>query len=182
MSTEAQCKICHKQINFTGGNPLWEHDDMRIDCQHRAVPEDEEVTHPSQTRNFMSVERATELGYKIGYVSASEIRLTKDGNEVKTFWHFQFQGYDPSLGCSIVQEAIAIYEDLEKSKSAISSGSHPYSDTSSTRTEQLRTEIRNIVDRYGEESDLTVCEVLGVLELVKAEKIDQLRRYESPKN
>lgn len=46
-----------------------------------------------------------------------------------------------------------------------------------SRTEQLRNEIRSIINRYGEESDLTVCEVLGVLELIKAEKLEQLRLY-----
>ena len=54
------------------------------------------------------------------------------------------------------------------------------SDTPESRTEQLRQEIHAMITRYGEESSLTVCEVLGVLELVKADKLEQLRNYEGP--
>lgn len=42
-------------------------------------------------------------------------------------------------------------------------------------SEQLREEINKAITRYGEESDVTVAETLGVLELVKAELIDRLR-------
>lgn len=46
----------------------------------------------------------------------------------------------------------------------------------SGRTEQLRNELRSVIQRWGEESNLTVCETLGVLELIKAEWIERLRR------
>ncbi len=42
-------------------------------------------------------------------------------------------------------------------------------------SEQLRDEIRAVISRYGEESDVTVAETLGVLELMKAEVIERLR-------
>lgn len=170
MSTEAQCKICHKPIYIEIGAP-WQHEDIRIDVHHKAEPEMEEVTHPSQTRNFMSTDQATALGYQIAYISAMEIGLTKNGKGVRTWWANQFENQYPNLRHALIQEAIAINEGNNEQ---IERNSNP--DASSARTEQLRTEIRNIIDRYGEESNLTMCEVLGVLELVKAEKIDQLRR------
>lgn len=54
------------------------------------------------------------------------------------------------------------------------------SDTPQSRTEQLRQEIHHMINRYGEESSLTICEVLGVLELVKADKLEQLANYKPP--
>jgi len=41
---------------------------------------------------------------------------------------------------------------------------------------QLRREILNIIRRYGQESDVTVYQALGALEVVKADLIDMLDR------
>lgn len=42
-------------------------------------------------------------------------------------------------------------------------------------SEQFRDEVNAVIRRYGAESDLTICETLGVLELLKAELIERLR-------
>ena len=47
-------------------------------------------------------------------------------------------------------------------------------------TEQLRHELRRTIDRYAAESDITICEVLGILELIKAELIDRLKKMNLP--
>lgn len=41
---------------------------------------------------------------------------------------------------------------------------------------QLRREIRNVIRRYGEESDVTVYQAIGVLEIVKLDLVEALDR------
>jgi hypothetical protein len=39
---------------------------------------------------------------------------------------------------------------------------------------QLKQEIVNVLRRYSQESDVTICQALGVLEIVKAEMIQEM--------
>jgi hypothetical protein len=48
-------------------------------------------------------------------------------------------------------------------------------ETAPNHTEQLRNELRSVMDRWSKESDLTYCELLGVIELLKAEVLDHIR-------
>ena len=41
---------------------------------------------------------------------------------------------------------------------------------------QMRKEIKKVIRRYGEESDVTVYQALGVLEIVKSDLIEMLER------
>lgn len=41
-------------------------------------------------------------------------------------------------------------------------------------SDQLRKEMLSLAIRYGEESDITVYQILGVLEIVKLDLVDQL--------
>jgi len=41
---------------------------------------------------------------------------------------------------------------------------------------QLRREIREVIRRYGLESDVTVYQAIGVLEIVKLDLVDMLER------
>lgn len=45
---------------------------------------------------------------------------------------------------------------------------------SSDGTDQLRVEIKNVLERACKESDLTLCQILGVLEIVKFEVVEQV--------
>lgn len=45
---------------------------------------------------------------------------------------------------------------------------------------QLRREIMNIIRRYGQESDVTIYQAIGALEIVKADLIDILDRATRP--
>lgn len=44
-----------------------------------------------------------------------------------------------------------------------------------TTSNQLRHEIKNVIRRYGVESDVTVYQALGVLEIVKMDLIEYLQ-------
>lgn len=43
-------------------------------------------------------------------------------------------------------------------------------------SDQLRKEIHNVISRYGQESDVTVYQTIGVLEVVKLDLIEMLER------
>jgi len=43
-------------------------------------------------------------------------------------------------------------------------------------SDQLRQEIREVIRRYGQESDVTVYQAIGVLEIVKFDLVDMLEK------
>lgn len=43
-------------------------------------------------------------------------------------------------------------------------------------SDQLRKQIHDVIRRYGQESDITVYQVMGVLEMVKLDMVDMLER------
>lgn len=45
--------------------------------------------------------------------------------------------------------------------------------TNQDASQQLKNELQNIIYRYSQESDVTIAEAIGVLELVKIELIDE---------
>lgn len=55
------------------------------------------------------------------------------------------------------------------------------SDYALTASNQLRREIHEVIRRYGQESNVTVYQAIGVLEIVKLDLVDMLQRdHEKP--
>lgn len=51
-----------------------------------------------------------------------------------------------------------------------------FSQCDASGSDQLRKELHDVIRRYGEESDVTVYQAVGVLEIVKVDLIEMLER------